>query len=399
MKELIKRFIRELVQLMVRIKVRKYIQTSLKYQIYQTKYKHTFFGYYDKNPLSIDNSKLLAMATNHDNIVTTPEESVVGYFDLNKNNKFIEVDKTTTWCWQQGCRLMWFDDNSILYNRVVEGQYGSVIYDIEKKQVVKQYNFAVYDKSEDNQYALSLNFSRSQYFRPGYGYSNFIKEEDKQKYTNEDGIFLCSLLDNSQKLIVSLERIASIDSDNRMEGAYHYLNHLKFFDIDKFVFYHVWVKDGKRYTRAIFSNIEGEILKVIDNHTFVSHDTFKNKNKYLVYTEIEFRTYYLYDLENSNYRVINKDVFQDGHPTFIDNKNILTDTYPESLTRNQKVMIFNDVNIKIIAKIFAPLKYQGEIRCDLHPRLNNDKKKVCMDIPTFGGRKLMVLDLDEKSLQ
>jgi hypothetical protein len=324
------------------------------------------------------------------------EKAVVGYFDLDNHDKFIEIGETTTWCWQQSCRLMWFTENLIIYNKIVDSHYGSVLYDIERKEEVARYNFPIYDKSSDNKYALSLNFSRLQYLRPGYGYCNFLKEKEKSKILEDDGIYLCLFETNSKRLLLSIEDIIAIDRDERMKNAYHYVNHLKFFqDNKRFVFYHIWTTKEKRYTRAIFADIEGNILRVIDNKTFVSHDTFKNDSEYLVYTETEkIRAYHLYNLEDNNYKIIHKGFRADGHPSFIDNKNILTDTYPDRFLREQKIILFNDKELKILARIFSPTKYKGEVRCDLHPRLSSDKKKIIVDIPTFDGRNLMVISLD-----
>jgi len=395
MKQFIKKGIVTLIQLLVRFKIRKPINTNLKYKLYYTKYRHTFFGYYDKTPFSHDNSKLLALATDHDDVMVKPEEATVGYFDLKDKNSFVEVDKTTIWCWQQGCRLMWFGEDTIIYNRIVDGNYGSVVYDIKRKKKLKEYNFSIYDKTTDNRYALSLNFSRLHHLRPGYGYCNFLKDDDKGKILDNDGVILCSLEDNSQKLLIPISKIINIAPDDRMNDAYHYVNHLKFSPNNKsFVFYHIWTKGKKRYTRAIFSDIEGNILKVIDNKTFVSHDTFKNESEYLVYTEIDdLRAYYLYSLEDKSHEVIYKDFREDGHPTYLNNQSIITDTYPDRFSREQKVVKFSKDKFEVLAKISSPKRYTGEFRCDLHPRVSEDKTKVILDIPSYEGRKLMVLEV------
>lgn len=378
------------------MKLKKTIITNLNYSILKTGYKHTFFGYYDKIPFNISNSKILAMATNHDETMISPQDAVVGYFDR-ASGELIEIDTTTTWCWQQGCRLMWWDENCVIYNKVVDADYGSIVFDIEKKQTIKQYNFPIYDKTSDNKYALSLNFSRLHHFRPGYGYVNFLTDGDKVKIQENDGVFLCDLNNNTKKLIISLKNIVEKDFDERMIDAYHYINHLKFSPDNKhFIFYHIWNKNNKRYTRAMFANLEGDILKVFDNNTFLSHYAFKNKDELLIFTKSNQNGYHLYNFENEIVKIFSPNLQEDGHPSFVSDYLILTDTYPSRFAREQRLIITDKERFKVIGKFYAPLKYKGEFRCDLHPRLSSDKKFMAIDVPFFDGRKLIVLERDNE---
>lgn len=377
-------------------KLKSYVISSLNHNIFSSKYKHTFYGYYDKTPFSFDNSKILAIATNHDEVLTSPKEAVVGYFDR-ASGEFFEIDTTTTWCWQQGCRLMWWDENCVIYNKVVDGDYGLVVYDIEKQQIIKQYNFPIYDKTYDNKYALTLNFSRLHHFRPGYGYVNFLTEEEKVKIQEKDGVFLCDFINNTKKLIISLKNIVEKDFDERMIDAYHYINHLKFSPDNKhFIFYHIWNQETKRHTRAMLANLEGDILKVFDNKTFMSHDTFKNKDELLIFTKSNQNGYHLYNFENEKVDIFSPDLQEDGHPSFISDDLILTDTYPSRFAREQRLIMADKERFKEIGKFYAPSKYKGEFRCDLHPRLSNDKKFIAIDVPFFDGRKLIVLERDNE---
>jgi len=393
LKHLIKVIIEQIVELLHKLKLIRSIETRLKYTVYSTKNKHTFFGYYDKSPFNDENSKLLAITTNHDDIISKPEEAIIGYFNLHDNRNYFEIDKTTTWCWQQGCRLMWFGKDSVIYNKVVDDNYGSIVYDIKNNKQIKKFNFAVYDKTSDNKLALSLNFSRLQYFRPGYGYCNFLTANDKKSVIDNDGVYLCSLEHNTQELIIPLTKIISTKNDERMNNADHYINHLKFSPDDNvFIFYHIWNKNQKRYTRVFLANIKGEILNVFDNQTFMSHDTFKNSNESLIFTKRNQKGYYLYNFEKNVSQIIFKKLQVDGHPTYVDNDRILTDTYPDKISGRQKLILFSNKQLNVIAKIFSPKRFRGEFRCDLHPRLSNDKKLISIDIPTFKGKKIIVLE-------
>ena len=333
------------------LKFRPLVISKLKYEIFETKYKHTFFGYYDKSPFDINNKKILAIATDHDNILITPKTAVVGFFDI-KSHRFFEVDKTTTWCWQQGCRSMWFDKESFIYNKVVENDYGSVVYDIKKNKVVKSFNFPVYDKTSDNKFALSLNFSRLQYFRPGYGYCNYLVESDKEKVLKNDGVYLCDLDKNSKLLIISLDQILNTKPENSMVDAYHYINHLKFSPDNKtFIFYHVWVLNAKRHTRIFVADIDGRIINVLSNNSFMSHDTFKNPDELLIFTKLTQVGYYSHNYKTGKIQSFCPSLESDGHPSYIKDNLVLTDTYPDRVLKEQRLIFAYSKGFDIIAKI------------------------------------------------
>ena len=51
-------------------------------------------------------------------------------------------------------------------------------------------------------------------------------------------------------------------------------------------------------------------------------------------------------------------------------------------------------NIRVIAKVFSPFKYDNDTRCDLHPRWSRDGKKICFDGTFEGSRGLYIVNLD-----
>lgn len=392
-KRLIKKYLQQSNDILYKYKIRRPIDTTLDYSVYSTKYKHTFFGYYDVTPYSNDNSKILAMATDQDSIIKSPKAAVIGYFNLN-NHKFVEVDTTDTWCWQQGCRLMWFDDRSIIYNKVVNNNYGSVVYDIYNNTITSEFNFPIYDKNNTGTLALSLNFSRLHVFRPGYGYTNYIRDSDRKMVNSTDGIYLCDLNSGKKELLISMTDILSIDYDDRMDNAYHYVNHLKFFpDNHRFIFYHIWVKDRFRYSRAIFANTDGVMQSIIDTNTPVSHYTFKNNDNIIIFTKTDKLGYHLYHTNGLFQSLFSPSLKLDGHPTFIDNNNLLTDTYPINISRKQMLIKATSDDFNVIGTFYSPLRYTGEFRCDLHPRLSRDSKFISIDLPLYGGRKILSLKL------
>ncbi|MBT5491525.1 hypothetical protein HOK00_04370 [bacterium] len=66
--------------------------------------------------------------------------------------------------------------------------------------------------------------------------------------------------------------------------------------------------------------------------------------------------------------------------------------------KEQKLIIMKKDRFKIIGKFYSPSNYIKEFRCDLHPRISNDTKNISIDIPTFQGRKMLVLEFDKNEI-
>ena len=52
---------------------------------------------------------------------------------------------------------------------MIENKFSSIVQNIYDKKIIKIYNEPVYCLSKDSKNAITLNFSRLGYYRPGYG--------------------------------------------------------------------------------------------------------------------------------------------------------------------------------------------------------------------------------------
>lgn len=76
---------------------------------------------------------------------------------------------------------------------------------------------------------------------------------------------------------------------------------------------------------------------------------------------------------------------------------ILNDTYPYQ-NRKQTLYLYHVPSQKkiILGKFYSPPKYQGEWRCDLHPRSSQDGTKVIFDSThNEKGRQMYMIDISE----
>ncbi len=379
---------------------------DLKIQRFNNLNNQVFFGYYDVTPFSQNEIFLLAVHSPLENLPPKPEsELLLGYYDLRKENSpFIETGKTTTWCWQQGCRLQWYPEKSnqdVLYNRLIEGEYGCVIQNIKTKKIVKTLKMAVYSASKDGNWGLSLNFSRLHRLRPGYGYVNFPDETKGQLSPEEDGIWRINMKTGEERLLFSVSEIASFKTLSSMEDAEHYFNHILFNpDGTRFMFFHVWLKNNKRFTRLITCDINGNRKYALINEGYVSHYCWKSNDELLAYsTHANTGTnFHLYKDKSDVRKIIGKGILNhDGHPSYSpDGSILLTDIYPDKC-REQHLFIYElkSGELHSIGSYYSPFKFKGEVRCDLHPRWSPSGRYICIDTPHKSKRAIYLLNVKD----
>lgn len=367
--------------------------------------KQVFFGYYDISPFSSKDSYLLATHTPLGNVSPAPhDELIVGYYTLNGSNQvFVELGRTTTWCWQQGCRLQWYPGQSseqVLYNKLINGQYGCVIQNIHTKEIVREYPRPIYSLSQDGKWGLSLDFSRLQRLRPGYGYTTLPDRSAMESLPQDNGVWRIDMSTGDEKLLFSLKDIAKLTPKPSMQIGDHYFNHLCFNpEGRRFMFFHLCERNGRCSNRLLTSGIEGQDIHLLENERTVSHYAWKTNTELLVTTshpDIGLQ-YVLYDDASGKNYVLGQDVLrQDGHPSYFPDLNyIVTDTYPDRWGEYY-ILVYNDKNnmLSRLVSFYSPVDFRGEVRCDLHPRLNKYGTMLCADIVHRGRRGMWVCRLE-----
>ena len=381
----------------------KYQPTHYQISEFSQDRRQVFFGYYDVSPFSSDGQKLLAICAPLANVRPGPRDTVeIGWYhfdDLSK--KFHTIDQTTTWCWQMGCRLQWYpadSNDSVVYNRLVDGKYGCVIRETYTRKIVRTINHPVYSVSRDGKYGLTLNFSRLHRLRPGYGYANLPDLTVHSPAPADDGIWRIDLATGREDFLFSVSDIAGSEPLPSMEGAEHYFNHICFNPTGtRFMFFHLWLKDGKRNSRLITSNINGNDRCILTKTGAVSHYTWHGNRELLVTSrQPDGLVYYLFEDESSKHQIIGSELLKgDSHPTLSDDgTRLLFDTYPDEL-RDQHLGLLEleTGKITILGTFFSPGRFKGEVRCDLHPRWDQQKNRVCFDSSHGGKRAMYVMQL------
>ena len=359
---------------------------------------HIFFGYYDTSPFSYNDEIILAcriylQSLQHNN------DMDLGYYNLSdKNSKFIKFGKTKSWCWQMGSRLRWInkEHNYVAYNAFEKDNYFCNIQDPETSNIIEKHPLPFYDINKDASLGISLNFSRLQRLRPGYGYKNLPDLTEGISAPTDDGIILYNFKSKKQKILVSLSEISKIETDETMDDSEHYFNHISFSPFsNNFIFFHLWSTDKMRYRRLFLYNMQSKECRLLSSK-LVSHYAWKSDNEILI-TEIHENNlrYALYDIRYKKPKIVGENILiEDGHPSFINDNKILIDTYP-NLLGHQKLRVFDSVNQNIIklGSFYSPSGFTGENKCDLHPRLSRNKEFVCFDTALSGKRGMFLLKI------
>lgn len=131
---------------------------------------------------------------------------------------------------------------------------------------------------------------------------------------------------------------------------------------------------------------------------FVSHCCWKDEGQILTFAEKkgQGRGYFLLRDGTDQCTHLWPSLVGDGHPTYGPDGRVVTDSYPDR-RRVSNVYILDEKKPEpsVIARVFAPFRYDNDVRCDLHPRWSRDGSAVCFDSVFEGKRGLYMVDVEE----
>jgi hypothetical protein len=367
--------------------------------------KHHFFGYYDKSPWDVTGRYLLAMEVDFTGRDPKPGEALIlGMVDLKQENKYIPLDTTPAWCWQQGTMLQWLGsapDREVIYNDVDGDHYISIIRDVHNGKTRKLPR-PVYDVSADGKQAVTLDFERVNRLRPGYGYVTLPERYKDDPAPKEAGIYWMNLATGEHRRILSLDWAAHNQPVPEFEDAQHWFNHLKFNPSGRrFLFLHRWRPPGMRafLTRLYTAGVDGTNVRLLSKSLTVSHYDWRDDDTILIWTSTKDQGAHFYHINDrtGEYQVVADGLLtRDGHCSYSpDRKWILVDTYPDREMKQQLMLYRPADNKRVDIGAFAtdPKLVSTSFRCDLHPRWNRDGTQVCIDSSHEPTRQMYVIDV------
>jgi len=227
--------------------------------------KHHFFGYIGQCqtiPWNASGRYILALEINTIDRMPKPEEAAtVILVDTHQNNRILRVDKTYAWNPQQGTMFYWnplaaetqffFNDRDLKTGKVF-----IVLYDLEKKQRIREYRYKDTPIGNGGVAAngtafLALNYGRLARLRLVTGYPETLDWSKDEVSPDNDGIFLVDVKSGRKRLLVSYGQLAT-----RLEKRLG-----EFENTGLFINHTLWNREGDRvyfFARAGWSGNRGE---------------------------------------------------------------------------------------------------------------------------------------------
>lgn len=371
-----------------------------------------WFGYYDKEQFSSDGRYLLGNRVQFEHRSPTASDRItVGMVDTQADDRWIELGTTQAWNWQQGCMLQWRPGHpeEVIWNERDGERFIARLHNVHTgaERVVPA---PVYAVSPDGRWAVSPDFRRLNDVRPGYGYAGVPDPRVAVGAPEDTGIGRVDLETGQHALILSFAEIVRFHPPpgGFPENAKHWVNHLLVApDGRRFVFLHRWRSpaEGTSWrTRMISASLDGRDLYVVIGHGRVSHFIWRDAEHILAYAGVgeegrqwDFQVFRDRTRDVTPVRGMLK---TDGHCVYVPGTNnewILCDTYPDP--RRDRIQTLYLLHVPtarriVIGRLPSPPLYQGEWRCDLHPRCSANGQWVCVDSAHGGnGRQMYLVDL------
>lgn len=368
------------------------------YKVFEDKSKHVFFGYYDIQQFNKEQDKLLLMKANR-YAETEKDPAELIWVDMNNGDEH-RIANTSAWCWQQGARLRWhpFEDSIVMFNDCLDGRYITRLWNIAENKEIGRFPSALYDVTCDMKYGFSLNYSRLQRLRPGYGYNSLPDDTQNMKAPHDDGLFRVDLETGETSLMVSLAELSE-RSPESIE-LWNYINHISVSpNGERLIFFHIWTPDTKaRWMVVLYCiNADGTELKCLEHEYRTSHYDWID-DEHILTTAGGFENresrYIIYNVKTGARKILKgKMLKNDGHPTVLsDKRNSITDTYP--LRNSRQKLYFFDMETgddELILDIFSDPRLYEEKRCDLHPRVTPDGRYITIDTTFRKGKRSVYL--------
>ncbi len=406
-----------------------------------------WFGYYNYDVLSRDETKMLCNRATFDGRAITGEDKIdLGYYDL-PTKEWIKIGETDSFNWQQGAMLQWLpgdgNENKVIYNFSDKKKFYSRIYDVVTKES-KVINYPIYGIMPDGKSAIALNYERSYWCR-AYHYQSVVNPELDVQVDENDGVFKVDLENDTVERIISIQDVIQADSEDDFQDAKHWIEHVMISPSGKrLVFLHRYSYGQGYLTRLMIANADGTNLETVPgwrgndwshfgwngDDEFVIYsvkksastakyikESLQGKNKFSLRRMIGKITnmpvlkqiknaikpkrsqYYLAFkcTENGVKEVGRYDdkLFEiDGHPSFTnDGAYMITDSYPDK-KGNQRLMVYNvaEKKVLLLGEFFAAFK-GNPASCDLHPKLAQSNNYVAVDTAYAGKHKMILFSI------
>lgn len=364
-----------------------------------------FFAYYDLQPYDARSARHLAhRADFHHRIPNDRDVVEIGYIDL-ADKAFVKLGESRAWNFQQGSLLQWFDDLHVIYNDYRNGEYCSVIKQVNTGEE-RVLCMPLANLSRDRRWGLSINFPRIWDFRPGYGYCNVRDPHFYENAPEDDGIFLVDIEKNTAKLIVSYKELAKGFPQAPHSERKLVVNHITFNPSGSrflFLLRDFPEKAGDKWgTMLLTANRDGSDVHALTKYTGNSHYDWKDDRTVTIYAQLPaWGIYHIDDLTGKK-EALDDALINAGdiHCLYSPDRScMIGDGYPEGTTHRKLYLYdFETQGSCRIASVYSRDVGNTDARCDLHARFNRDGTYVSFDSLGEGRRCIRQFAFDKKAI-
>ncbi|MBI1301559.1 MAG: hypothetical protein GC137_07870 [Alphaproteobacteria bacterium] len=372
-----------------------------------------WFGYYDKHQIDVTGRYALGCQLGFEGRTPTPEDRlVIGLIDLEKGFQWKEIGSSSAWGWQQSCMLQWIpgSDEEVIWNDREGDKHVARIYNI-RTGTQRTLPNPVYALAPNGKYAVGTAFNRIQTLRPGYGYVGIPDPYKETKAPAQIGLYRMDLQTGETTMLLSINEMAHLPHlGTDVSDNWHWFNHLLVSpNSERILFLHRWRPEILEpqvmartgfVTRMITADADGRNLYVADPSGFSSHFVWRDPKHIFVWTkpiDKESRFWLLEDQTENMSLVGEETMTANGHNTYVPHTNnewVLNDTYPD---KNREITLYlYHIPSKrhiVLGKFYSPQEFVGEWRCDLHPRCDQQGRRVFFDSTHSGMRQMYYIDI------
>ncbi|MEX2511632.1 MAG: hypothetical protein WD398_01895 [Cyclobacteriaceae bacterium] len=372
-----------------------------------------WFGYYDKWQVDPSGRYALGCQVKFEGRSPLAEDSLaIGLIDLENNNEWKTIGTSNAWGWQQSCMLQWVPGSGeeVIWNDREGENHVSRVLNI-KTGNQRTLPAPVYALSPNGQFAIGTDFSRIQNLRPGYGYVGIPDPYQSIQAPEEIGLYKMDLGNGSVEMLFTIAELAHLSHRGEdVSDNWHWFNHLLVSpDSERLLFLHRWRPEILEnqvmartgfVTRMITADTDGRNLYVADPSGSSSHFVWRDPSHIFVWTKpIDQKAgFWLLKDQTEEMTLIGEGIMTaNGHNTYVPQTNnewVLNDTYPNQEREITLYLYHIPSKTKVIlGKFYSPQRYFGEWRCDLHPRCDQQGKRVFFDSTHEGKRQMYYVDI------
>ena len=363
---------------------------------------HLFASYYGINSWSKNERYITVLETSvTTHIPTAADTATLGLVDLT-NNKFIPIAKTTAWNLQQGCMAHWLatnPDSVIIYNDCRQGKFIAVVLNVFTKKELRILPLPIAAVSPNGKEAVSFNFARLRITRADYGYDgNGQDAKAANAFPADDGIFLMNLETGASKMIVSFPQLKEQVPTIKGDGI-EYIGHALFNRNGGTIFFLARAIPEWNTTAFTINKDGSHLQRCFPDGWGGSHFDWLNDRELMITANYEAKQYghILFTPGEKNYKRLGNGLLDyDGHGTFSpDGKWMVTDTYPVTGTRDQKIFLLDMKSQAVLGlgRFPEPEAYTAGWRCDIHCRWSPKGDMIGFNSTHNGNRQVYIFKL------